>query len=169
MVDLKFPRKVLLILEKERSSLYSENPRATAAGRRNKQSELWLCGQEPLGNKLHDLDGDPCAFPVSPRLCRGIKRKLRVKKMEFCQEPAWEIPPTTRSCRRDLTGKADQDSTDPLDLLEDLPQNQNLSVLTLMGGYPQPTFSIGNQLRALANKSPGHNRSVSIQTPQMSF
>ena len=40
MVVLKFPRKVLLILEKERNSLYSENPRATDAGRRNKQPEL---------------------------------------------------------------------------------------------------------------------------------
>ena len=66
MVVLKFPRKVLLILEKERSSLCSGNPRATAAGGRNKWPELWLCGQEPLGSKLHDLDGDPCAFlPIS--------------------------------------------------------------------------------------------------------
>ena len=40
MVVLKFPSKVLLILEKERNRLYSENPRATAAGRRNKQPEL---------------------------------------------------------------------------------------------------------------------------------
>ena len=30
---------------------------------------------------------------------------------------------------RDLMSKADQDSRDPLDLLEHLPQNQNLSVL----------------------------------------
>ena len=30
---------------------------------------------------------------------------------------------------RDLTSKADQDLKDPLDLLEHLPQNQNLSVL----------------------------------------
>ena len=81
MVVLKFPSKVLLILEKERNRLYSENPRATAAGRRNKLPEL--CGQEPLGTKLHDLDRDTCAFPVSPCLCCGIKRKLRVKSMEF--------------------------------------------------------------------------------------
>ena len=27
----------------------------------------------------------------------------------------------------------------------------------------------GNQLRALVNKPPGHNRSVSIQTPQTAF
>ena len=31
--------------------------------------------------------------------------------------------------RRDLTGKADQDPRDPLDLLEHVPQNQNLSIL----------------------------------------
>ena len=30
---------------------------------------------------------------------------------------------------RDLMSKVDQDSRDPLDLLENLPQNQNLSVL----------------------------------------
>ena len=66
MVVLKFSRKVLLILEKERNSLWSGNPRATAAGGRSKRPELWLCGQEPLGSKLHDLDGDPCAFlPIS--------------------------------------------------------------------------------------------------------
>ena len=35
----------------------------------------------------------------------------------------------TRSCGRGLTGKANQDSRDPLDLLGHLPQNQNLSVL----------------------------------------
>ena len=40
MAVLKFPKKVLLILEKERSSLCSGTPRATAAGRRNKQPEL---------------------------------------------------------------------------------------------------------------------------------
>ena len=44
-----------------------------------------------------------------------------------CREPAWEIPPMTRSCGRDLMSKADQDLRDPLDLLEHLPPNQNLS------------------------------------------
>ena len=32
--------------------------------------------------------------------------------------------------------------------------------LTLTGGYPRPPFSEGNQLKALVNKPPGHNRSV---------
>ena len=64
MVDLKFPSKVSLILEKERSSLYSGNP--------------WGCRQEEqitrtvilwpgaFETELHNLDGDPCAFlPIS--------------------------------------------------------------------------------------------------------
>ena len=41
--------------------------------------------------------------------------------------------------------------------------------LTLTGGYPRPPFSEGNQLKALVNKPPGHNRSVSIQTPQVAL
>ena len=39
------------------------------------------------------------------------------------------------------------------------------TLLTLTGGYPRPPFSEENQLRALVNKSPGHERSISIQTP----
>ena len=38
------------------------------------------------------------------------------------------------------------------------------TLLTLTGGYPRPPFSEENQLRALVNKSPGHERSISIQT-----
>ena len=37
------------------------------------------------------------------------------------------------------------------------------------GGYPRPPFSEENQLKTLVNKSPGHNSSVSIQTPLMTF
>ena len=43
------------------------------------------------------------------------------------------------------------------------------TLLTLTGGYPRPPFSKENQFRALVNKSPGHNRSVSIQSPLMTF
>ena len=32
--------------------------------------------------------------------------------------------------------------------------------LTLTGGYHRPHFSGENQLRALANKSPGHERNI---------
>ena len=38
------------------------------------------------------------------------------------------------------------------------------TLLTLTGGYPRPPFSEEDQLRALVNKSPGHERSISIQT-----
>ena len=43
------------------------------------------------------------------------------------------------------------------------------TLLTLTGGYPRPPFSGKSQLRALVNRSPGHDRSVSIQTPVMAF
>ena len=43
------------------------------------------------------------------------------------------------------------------------------TLLSLTGGYPRPPFSGKNQLRALVNKSPGHDRSVSIQTPLLAF
>ena len=46
---------------------------------------------------------------------------------QTCREPAWEIPPMTRSCGRAWQGKADQVSRDPLP--EHLPRSQNLSVL----------------------------------------
>ena len=39
------------------------------------------------------------------------------------------------------------------------------TLLTLTGFYPRPPFSGENQLRALVDKSPGHERSISIQTP----
>ena len=47
-------------------------------------------------------------------------------------EQAQEIPPMTRSCGGDVTGKADQDSRDSLDLLKHRPQNQSLSVYCLL-------------------------------------
>ena len=43
------------------------------------------------------------------------------------------------------------------------------TLLTLTGGCPWPPFSEKSQLRALINKSPRHDRSVSIQTPLMAF
>ena len=43
------------------------------------------------------------------------------------------------------------------------------TLLTLAGGYPRPPFSEENQLRALINKSPGHERSISIQIPLISI
>ena len=43
------------------------------------------------------------------------------------------------------------------------------TLLTLTGGYPWPHFSGENKLRALANKSPGHERNISNQTPSVSI
>ena len=43
------------------------------------------------------------------------------------------------------------------------------TLLTLTGGYPRPHFSGKCQLRALVNKSPGHERNISILTPLLAF
>ena len=89
-------------------------------------------------------------------------------------------PTHDKVCGGDLTSKADQDSRDSLDLLEHLPQAKIcLSTVyyimpftnssDIKGGYPCPPFSGENQLRALADKFPGHERSISIQTPLLAF
>ena len=82
----------------------------------------------------------PQGSPVSNRVARrsagmgsnhsrAIRPQFSLRGNLECWEPAWEIPAMSRSCRRDLTGKVDQDSRDPLELLKHLPPNQNLSVL----------------------------------------
>ena len=43
------------------------------------------------------------------------------------------------------------------------------TLLTLTGGYAQPPFSGKSPLRALVNKSPGHERNISILTPLLAF
>ena len=43
------------------------------------------------------------------------------------------------------------------------------TLLTLTGDYPWPPFSGKSQLRALVNKSPGHERNISILTSLMAF
>ena len=76
--------------------------------------------------------------------------------------------------------RRDQDSRDPLDLLEHLPKPKSVcllyailclspTLLTLTGGYPRPPFSGENQFRALVDKSLGHERNISIQTPSDGF
>ena len=70
MAVLTFFQEGLQVKEKDRSTLYSGNPRATVAGRRSLEGGRNVqncdCVQEPLGTKPYYLDGDPCAFPVSP-------------------------------------------------------------------------------------------------------
>ena len=80
----------------------------------------------------------------------------------------------THDMRRDLTGKADQDSRGLARASTLKPKSVCLlltilclspTLLALTGGYPQPPFSGENQLRALVDKPPGHERNISIQTP----
>ena len=95
-----------------------------------------------------------------------------------CQEPPREIPPMTRSCGRELLSKASglEGVPRPAQVSTPKPESVCLTILclsptflTLTGGYPRPPFSGDNQLRALANKSPGHGRNISIQTPSVSI
>ena len=79
-----------------------------------------------------------------------------------CQEPAQEISPMTRSCRRDLISKASGLEGSPGSARAATPKPESVCLtilclsatrLTLAGGYPRPPFSGENQLRALANVS----------------
>ena len=96
----------------------------------------------------------------------------------YCWEPPWEIPPMTKVMRR----KPDRQRWirirgTPWTCSSIYPKTRvcltilclSPTLLTLTGGYPQPPFSGENQLRALANKSPGHERSISIQTLLLAF
>ena len=98
--------------------------------------------------------------------------------INFCQEPAREIPPMTRSCGRELLSKASGLEGLPRPARASTPQPESVcltilclspTLLTLTGGYPWPPFSGENQLRAIANKSPGHERNISNQTPSVSI
>ena len=80
----------------------------------------------------------------------------------------------TRSCGRDLISKASGLEGSPGSARAATPKPESVCLtilclsatrLTLAGGYPRPPFSGENQLRPLANKSPGHERNISIQTP----
>ena len=118
------------------------------------------------------------AISLSPVLCLFLTSSL--PHLGFCREPAQEIPPMTSSYGRDLTGKADQDSRDSLNLLEHLPQTKIcLSTVyyvmpftnssDINRGLSLTTFLGENQLRALVDKSAGPERSISIQTPLLAF
>ena len=98
------------------------------------------------------------------------------KEMATCREPPREIPPMTKVMRRepDRQRRIRPQGT-PSICLSIYPKTRiclsyyfvpftNSSDINR--GLP---FSGKSQLRALVNKSPGHDRSVSIQTPQMAF
>ena len=93
-----------------------------------------------------------------------------------CREPPREIPPMTRSCGRELLSKASglKGLPGPSRPSTWRPESVLLSCVFHQlswhtGGYPWPPFSEENQLRALANKSPGHERNISNQTPSVSI
>ena len=89
--------------------------------------------------------------------------------------------PWQRSCGEDLTGKGGwglEGFPGPARACTPKPKSVCLlftmlclstTLLILAGGYPQPPFSGENQLRALVDKSLGHERNVSIQTPSDGF
>ena len=92
----------------------------------------------------------------------------------ICQEPPREIPPMTRSCGRELLSKASELNGLPRLSRTSTPKPESIcftiswlspTPLTLTGGYFWPPFSGENQLRAIANKSPGHERNISNQNP----
>ena len=100
--------------------------------------------------------------------------------VEKCREPPREIPPMTKVMRKRPDRQRWIRTWEiPWTCSSIYPQTKicllfiilclSLTLLTLTGGYPRPPFSGKSQLRALVNKSPGHNRSVSIQTPLMAF
>ena len=95
-----------------------------------------------LISKASGLEGLPGPIPPMTRSCEG---DLTSKASGLEGLPGL-IPPMIRSCERDLTSRVNQDSRDPLDLLEHLPPKPESvcltllclspTLLTLTGGYP---------------------------------
>ena len=87
--------------------------------------------------------------------------------------------PWQRSCGENLTGKGRSGLKGPpgsAPASTPKPESVCLTILclsptllTLTGGYPRPPFSGKNKLRALVDKSPEHERTISILTPVMAF
>ena len=83
----------------------------------------------------------------------------------------------TRSRGRELLSKASGLEALPRPARASTPKPESLCLTILClsptlltyRGYPQSPFSGENQLRALANKSPGHERNISNQTPSVSI
>ena len=93
-----------------------------------------------------------------------------------CREPAWGIPPVTRSCGRkpDKTQGRVRLQGFPLEIPEHPPPKTRICLISCVmlstyssvinRGRPPTTF-FWKKLELLDNKSPGHNMSVSIQKP----
>ena len=86
--------------------------------------------------------------------------------------------PWQRSCGRELLSKASGLKGFPRLSQASTPKPESVcftiswlspTPLTSTGGYPRPTFSGENQLRAIANKSSGHEKNISNQNPSVSI
>ena len=126
------------------------------------------------------------SFPMSqfffhikwPKLSFSISPSNEYSGLLSCQEPPREIPPMTRSCGRELLSKASELNWLPRLSRTSTPKPESVcftiswlspTPLTLTGGYSWPPFSGENQLRAIANKSPGHEKNISNQNPSVSI
>ena len=116
---------------------------------------------------------------------KGIKKSksnkvwYMVKVSLVCWEPGWGTPPVAKVMGKEAqhTQRWDRASGVPLEILEHLPPKPESAcftvvcfpptLLTLTGGCPPPPhlFLEKVNLELLGNKSPGHNKSVSIQKP----
>ena len=127
---------------------------------------------------MQGLRGDLSLFLPSPSPT-GQEADLEYRgQSPQCQEPARAIPAMTKSCGRDLISKASGLEGLPRPARASTPKPESVcltilclspTLLTLTGGYPRPPFSGENQLRALATKSPGHERNISNQIPSVSI
>ena len=93
-----------------------------------------------------------------------------------CWEPAWGIPPVTRSCGRALMARLIRPQVFPLEFPEHPPQRTRVCLLycVMLSTYssdinrglsPHHIFLEKFNLELLDNKYPGHNKSVSIPKP----
>ena len=102
------------------------------------------------------------------------------KGMGTCREPPREIPPMTKVMwKRPDKQRGIRPRGTPWICSSIYPQTKiyllfiilcfSPTLLSLTGGYPRPPFSGKSQLRALVNKSLGHERNISILTPLLAF
>ena len=112
------------------------------------------------------------------KLSRGHRTRKGQFSVQSCWEPAWGIPPWQRSWGKgpDKTQRQDQASGVPLDFSRASTPKTRVCLLycVMLSTYssninrglsPHHLFLEKFNLELLDNKSPGHNKSVSIQKP----
>ena len=124
-----------------------------------------------------------CTSLFSPliKLVLIVDTKTCMFHTKTCREPPREIPPMTKVMwRRPDRQRQIRTRGIPWTCSSIFPETKiclsivyyiclSPTLLTFTGGYPRPPFSEENQLRALVNKSPGLERSISILTPLLAF